>query len=633
MHVVADLRLARMALGLMVLTGSAGTAFAQSYEIPTQAEPKMLDENSVDMMTGIAHFSVSDVSIAGLSHTMSSVHNLDGYVNGFSRFGGFDDNFYGGIGFNLQVPNGGPFDYRSSYLVGLGGGEKFLINTDGTLEPSEGGKLTGATAGTIAACGQPGTTSPVMYTRKDGTEMVFDLTKTRAAGGGKNQIKPGGCGVITKITSPDGLITRINYKPLSSGGAGPFLARIQSVTRNDGFQLKYYYGPDQYDASGQLASYGELLSVVAINNAYQACDPMADDCTLTGVWPKATYSWSNADSVLTVTDQANRTTRFTMDPSGRVVGLKPPTSSVDKATFQYCSRGTYYTGVWKTDTTGVACSSVQVFGGSNVPQINITNVHDRVVEVVEEGRVWTYQFPTGNYGPYYLQYRTFRPDGLSSAAISTILGTGALLVFGSPKFTANFENNARNRMTSAAVLGQPLQTYTYDSRNNIISNGITTAGYDVDCMNMKTCNRPNWVKDTAGNQTDLTWDPVHGGILTETGPAVNGIRPQRRYAYVQRYAWFKASSGVMTRSTEPIWKLASMSFCRSTAASGSGCAVTSDEVVTTYDYGPDSGPNNLLLRGTVVTADGISLRTCYSYDRYGNKISQTEPRANLASCS
>ena len=51
-----------------------------------------------------------------------------------------------------------------------------------------------------------------------------------------------------------------------------------------------------------------------------------------------------------------------------------------------------------------------------------------------------------------------------------------------------------------------------------------------------------------------------------------------------------------------------------------------------YDYGPDSGPNLLLLRGKVVTADGISLRTCYAYDPLGNKISETSPRAGLTVC-
>jgi hypothetical protein len=33
-----------------------------------------------------------------------------------------------------------------------------------------------------------------------------------------------------------------------------------------------------------------------------------------------------------------------------------------------------------------------------------------------------------------------------------------------------------------------------------------------------------------------------------------------------------------------------------------------------------------------VTADGVSHRTCYGYDRFGNQISVTTPNAGMASC-
>jgi hypothetical protein len=69
------------------------------------------------------------------------------------------------------------------------------------------------------------------------------------------------------------------------------------------------------------------------------------------------------------------------------------------------------------------------------------------------------------------------------------------------------------------------------------------------------------------------------------------------------------------------------------ATTNNACAGgANDEVVTTYDYGPNGGPNNLLLRGKVVTFAGQSRRTCYGHDLYGNQISETEPRAGLTSC-
>ena len=150
----------------------------------------------------------------------------------------------------------------------------------------------------------------------------------------------------------------------------------------------------------------------------------------------------------------------------------------------------------------------------------------------------------------------------------------------------------------------------------------------------KLCSKPLRVIDERGNQTDYTYDPAHGGVLTETGPAPvpGGPRPQKRYSYVQRQAWLHTGGGYAPTG-QPVWLLASESICRTTASTGSGCAGgPSDEVVTTYEYGPDQGPNNLLVRGVAVTADGQTLRTCYTYDALGRKTSETPPAAGFATC-
>lgn len=188
--------------------------------------------------------------------------------------------------------------------------------------------------------------------------------------------------------------------------------------------------------------------------------------------------------------------------------------------------------------------------------------------------------------------------------------------------------------------------YFRDERGNILqaikkakpgsglADMVTTAEFDTTCANPRTCNKPLWTKDARSNQTDYTYDPAHGGILTETGPAVNGVRPQKRYEYAQRYAWLKNASGGYSPAATPIWVKTKEEFCRTTSASGGNCAGgAADEVVTEFDYGPNSGPNNLLLRGIAVTADGQTLRTCYAYDTNGNKISETTPRAGLSSCN
>ena len=78
--------------------------------------------------------------------------------------------------------------------------------------------------------------------------------------------------------------------------------------------------------------------------------------------------------------------------------------------------------------------------------------------------------------------------------------------------------------------------------------------------------------------------------------------------------------------------LSEESYCRTSAATSSGCTQSNDEVIIGYDYGPVGSANNLSLRGMVVTAEGQSLRTCYAYDDLGNRISETLPKAALSSC-
>jgi YD repeat-containing protein len=154
----------------------------------------------------------------------------------------------------------------------------------------------------------------------------------------------------------------------------------------------------------------------------------------------------------------------------------------------------------------------------------------------------------------------------------------------------------------------------------------------------KCFDKPTKTVDPNGNETDRTYSVDHGGVLTEIDPAdSSGVQPVKRYAYVQRWAWISNGSGGFVHAASPIWLLATIKTCRATATnvSADSCAGgAADEVVTSYDYGPDTGlvGNNLFLRGTVVTADGTSLRTCYGYDSLGRKISETKPRAGLSAC-
>ncbi len=92
--------------------------------------------------------------------------------------------------------------------------------------------------------------------------------------------------------------------------------------------------------------------------------------------------------------------------------------------------------------------------------------------------------------------------------------------------------------------------------------------------------------------------------------------------------------GALVAAASPVWLPATETLCQTSAGSSTAsCDPAAPITVTSYEYGASGTADNLLLRGLVVTSAGVSLRTCYGYDEYGNKIFETKPRAGLASCS
>ena len=151
----------------------------------------------------------------------------------------------------------------------------------------------------------------------------------------------------------------------------------------------------------------------------------------------------------------------------------------------------------------------------------------------------------------------------------------------------------------------------------------------------KSANKPLSMTDARGNTTtlDLRARAWRSADRDRARPWTACSRPQKRYSYVQRTrparrrkrgraAGLAARPHVHLPDGQP-------------GHDRPGCALgAADEVVTSYDYGPDTGPTNLLLLGQSVTADGTTLRTCYAYDGQGRKISETSPggTAGLAAC-
>jgi hypothetical protein len=190
----------------------------------------------------------------------------------------------------------------------------------------------------------------------------------------------------------------------------------------------------------------------------------------------------------------------------------------------------------------------------------------------------------------------------------------------------------------------------YDLRGNISKTIATakTAGqpdlataysYTPDCdnANIAWCNRPVSVTDPNGNVTNYEYNQ-YGQVTKEMKPAASpgAARPTVINEYTLRTAYIKNSAGAPV-AAGPAISLLSRSYTCISSATCNASTPAADKVVTDYDYGPTTGLNNLLLRGIAVTAVNDqgqiqTLRTCYGYNYFGERISETLPKAGLSSC-
>ena len=415
----------------------------------------------------------------------------------------------------------------------------------------------------------------------------------------------------SKVTKPNGETLTFYNEDL------PVQCRTLAIVSNRGYQVRY-----EYPTTGGFTPYRSKVTLV--NSAYDYCDPSSSTCSLTRVWPSISIAITSNSR--TYSDHTGRAwTLSTANP-----GLTAPGESTPGLT-------------WTSENYS--------FPGSNGLRIG------RITSITRAGITWTYTYPSsdpiigggsGNLMIVQDPLGNVKRYGRSLGGSSGDPDTGEYEAPNLPYAAAD----GLGRVVSYGYTAQSLLNHvqypegnsehiTYDSLGNVLTLAVKSkTGSGLSDLNTNYTygtfqGKPLTVTDTRGGVTDYTYDPVHRGILTETGPApaVGAPRPVKRYAYSQHYAWVKSSTGTYVQAATPIWLLDTEKTCRTSATVNGACAAgATDEVVTTYDYGPNSGPNNLWLRGKTVTADGVTRRTCYGYDPVGNKIWQTSPRAGLTSC-
>jgi len=654
-----------------VLTAGAASAPAAADDLNaplvlTAPKIQAIDENFVSLFSGKVQMTVPALKLGSLSFTPFS---FDGPF--FANTAIYDEN-YGRLVVCSNLQTAGVFGKAECEATSTDPAIQAVLGQQRatfTLNTSTGVYTPTALDGSSFADTGDGYCT---WTQKDGTKVLFNARHDPST--------PLCMGdTVAKIIYPAGETLTYYYNGVAPGVAAIYNP-ILSIASNKGYLLKYNYPT--------TPTFGQETSVVAINRAFEACDPAAVSCTLVNSWPTATISMQDISApddgffnsfdlhhhILTITNQQGGNHVFELDSLYRVISYQPPEATAPVYRYTHCSvmRGQDADGAYNT-----TCTNGPPYGKwnptSTAPYLRETPQYffDDVGTVTKNGQIWGYNHDVHDgcqTPPLACQIWTHSvttPLGKTRGASGNST-PGLEHERGPTEFITNYDGSsvyfehtvANPPISFTRPLGGGI-TYSYDEvttggrvpRYNLIqtvespnigsgtSGTITkTAHFTDGCASIVSCNKPDYVRDANNNQTDYTYDSSHGGVLTATDPAVYSpavganVRPQKRYTYVQRYAWYLNASGTMTQDPTPVWLLATESYCRSGAASGSGCAIANDEVLTAYDYGPNSGPNNLMLRGQTVTTGGITHRVCFGHDKVGNKIWEVSANANATSC-
>jgi hypothetical protein len=614
------------------------TCSARAVEIE-RPKVQLIDKLGVNVATGQVTQSMETVRIGGemgLSHSISVYANELNFLHNF----GFADKYWHETrAINLSqspdyaIPNVyhvSDFQDSATFVVHVNG---VHVKAFGNLAPPYTYvPLDDARHSLVADNDQ------LLWTKPDGTAVRFQRAPNASASA---------VGRMVEIIYPNGFT-------ISLGPNG-----LQSVFTNTGFQLKYLYEPDHrpmgktdnpnlYNAprAGTSAQTGFSSSnprhITAINNAIEYCAPSAPTCSLAHSWPTATFDWPAGmpramylgNSQATITNATGAIAKFDFRAYGisgpgtpanwyspRLIAVTPFGMSSPQYTYDFDTlwqsvhEGDYGSWSYRAQSAGVVKRA--------------TNME----------RSQTYSWQNAYLGGAYFNYAT--GSGIDRVMMSpqTAAGNKNLVSYlDSEDGRIRFEASPRNFPSAFDKLSGPWETYRYFRGNlshvYVIVDGVQRlhrqAEYPASCTaaTQKTCNKPMWIRDANGYTTHYTHHEPSGNLASVTSPPnKHGISAQTRYEYAQKRARF-FNGGASKVEGAPIWLKVAERYCIETPYTESGCEID-DEVVTRFEYHHD----NLLMTGMTVTdPNGRVRRTCFQYDRYGNQIGVTQPKANLASC-
>lgn len=566
----------------LLTMGACILAFSTSEIAVAQTAPpapirERIDSNGIDLFTG-------KLTTTSTSLILGSKDNTLSYFR-WNKGSGWSDNLVGFINSSGSV-----------MTVSLGPVSDSFSISGTTYTSTEGNGSTLTLSGNIYT-----------YTRGDGTVARFDKTTANEYVAYSNN------GQILDVKSPEGEKLTFAYESTpyckTIGGGShctrtAFAHRVSSITSSYGYQLivgygcDYSYDPDYPWDLPVWSCWSESSWVGARNLAVSASSIIAIQ--------SFGYVTSGGVTTYEVIDAEGRLTKY-RSSSGLVAGITYPGHVSEDVTFAYS--GTTVTGVSR------AGSGTTTYSRSDSGNTRTVTVTPPIASPALSPTVYTFD-------------------------IAKQRMTSVTVTEGGVNRTTSFAYDSSGRLTRTTNPEGDYVQLTLDGRGNVTqadsvgksgSGTITTsAGFASTCSNPVTCNKPNWTLDGMGRQTDYTYDPTHGGVLTVTLPAaLSGVRPQTRYGYTTLQAYYY-NSGSIVASGQSVYRLTSISNCRTSAS----CTGSTDERLTTIYYGPQTaGTGNNLHPLSVTPALGngtLAATSTFTYDSIGNVVTVDGPQSGTA---
>lgn len=646
-------RITQIAAAILALLCWSSIACADALLAPPP-DKFVVGPGGVDMRSGRYAYTHTDLSIggdAGLELTRTLAQLVKGHTSPFAslshnfdimvqekRINIFENDFRNGRGSDFQIE------------VIFGG-----LSQTFRAHPTDTGyeQVSRASFGrlTYSAPNNDKSSASTVYTYSgsDGTTMVF---RTMGSGDCSTALR---CAYVSQLTRPDGTLLTFEYDRDTTN-----LSRLRSVSSTRGHAILL-------ENSGLYVSKACALNLAAI------AKPSTNVCPA-GV-PTATYTYntnSGEQRLASVTDPSGAVWTFvngttTASPATITMGFKNPGDASPWLT----------NNIWKrTSDDGFTAEVVtaQTFsdGQSYTYQYDLSpsdyNPENPHIPAIAGG---TIQDAQGNFTRVTYDFPVLPGTGPGSPCTRTPCapvtiggaGTTGTIVYQMTSGPSEVTDPVGRTTTSnycdphatdgCHVMPNPVSTtdpsgivtnmswefshlvQTTEIPRSGTGNLVRSAGYgDCFALPMRTCDKVTSLTNANGRVTNFTYDLQHGGIVSEMKPAPSSgaARPLKLTTWVQKFAYVSNGSGLVPAAT-PVWVINTETDCQTVAGSSSPvCDAAAPKRVTTYEYGANGTANNLLVRGVVVTADGVSRRTCFSYDNFGNQISKTSARAGLTTC-